>query len=605
MWDLLKAELLRFRPWALGYAAVHVVWLGFLTRVVDLAQQPLTVYQAVGAVYGATGLLLGLYQMGGYRRPNTWLNLLHRPMPPWQVAAALCAAGAVILAVGVLLPTLVIGVWQDTLTARVVDMRHWFLCLSGWLLACCGYLAGAYAMLANKRYGFAAAAVLLFLALSQATGFGALAVQGLSLALLAALVLVAFRPDLGQPPRGVAGTVLASGVLMFSMFFALVLLGFGVEAVWIAQGSHPNNMAVPYAGGEKESEVAEGKALMAMGLRDARDPEARLWREQAGISEIFQIGPGMTSMPVRNELTNVVPMEFDDDERRVRWVFSHDTMRFQGYSLVDGRSAGTMGVDGDHPFPSPTMPGPDGVLVNASTVYQFDPDAGLVLPRATLPKGETLTGYATVGDDIALLSDRALYFYDARALADDDAMLQPRLRVPVPGKMGDVQRIDIMELLDGYLISVLDARSSYNAEGTAPFQQMLRVTDEGRVTDVGRRVLRFDYPVAWRFQNWYPSPLLYNAQRAAKRALSGPTPATDKATPPVPRGAQLTALVLLALSALLAAWRVRRLALSKAAKAAWVIACAVLGVPAVLALWLLYPPRETLDEAPLTQPALA
>ena len=66
MWDLFKAELLRFRPWALGYAAVHVVWLGFLTRVVDLAQQPLTVYQAVGTVYGATGLLLGLYQMGGY-----------------------------------------------------------------------------------------------------------------------------------------------------------------------------------------------------------------------------------------------------------------------------------------------------------------------------------------------------------------------------------------------------------------------------------------------------------------------------------------------------------------------------------------------------------
>jgi hypothetical protein len=171
--------------------------------------------------------------------------------------------------------------------------------------------------------------------------------------------------------------------------------------------------------------------------------------------------------------------------------------------------------------------------------------------------------------------------------------------------MGDVQRIDIMELLDGYLISVLDARSSYNAEGTAPFQQMLRVTDEGKISDVGRRVLRFDYPVAWRFQNWYPSPLLYNAQRAAKHALSGPTPATDKATPPVPRGAQITALALLALSALLAAWRVRRLGLSNAAKAAWVVACALLGVPAVLALWLLYPPRETLDEVPLTQPALA
>jgi hypothetical protein len=605
MWDLFKGELLRFRPWALGYAAVHVVWLGFLTRVVDLAQQPLTVYQGVGAIYCATGVLLGLYQMGGYRRPNTWLNLLHRPMPPWQVAAALCAAGAVILAIGVLAPMLVIAVWQDTLTERVVDMRHWLMCLSGLLLACCGYLAGAYAMLANKRNGFAAAAVLMFLALSQATGLGAMLVQGITLTLLAALVLVAFKPDLGQPPRGIVGTVLSATVLQLAMFFALVLVGFGVEAVWIAQGSHPNNMAVPNPGGEKESEVAEGKALMAMGLRASRDPDAKLWREQAAISEIFQIGPDMASMPTRNELTNVVPMEFDDEEHRVRWVFSHDAMRFKGYSLVDRRSAGMMGVDGDKAFPSPTMPGPDGVLVNATTVYQFDPDAGIVLPRATLPKGETLTGFATVGDDIALLSDRALYFYDARALADDDAMLTPRLRVPVPGKMGDVQRIDIMELLDGYLVSVLEARSSYNAEGTAPFQQMLRVTDDGRISDVGRRNLRFDYPDAWRFQNWFPSPLLYNAQRAAKNAFSGPTPATDKATPPVPRSVQGIALVLMVLSAILTAWRVRRLALSNIAKAAWVVACAVLSVPALLALWLLYPPRETLDEIPLAQPAHA
>ena len=38
MHDYIKAELLRFRAWAIGYAALHLVVLGFLTRVVDLAQ---------------------------------------------------------------------------------------------------------------------------------------------------------------------------------------------------------------------------------------------------------------------------------------------------------------------------------------------------------------------------------------------------------------------------------------------------------------------------------------------------------------------------------------------------------------------------------------
>ena len=38
MIDLLKAELLRFRRWAAGCVAIQLVVLGFLTRVVDLAQ---------------------------------------------------------------------------------------------------------------------------------------------------------------------------------------------------------------------------------------------------------------------------------------------------------------------------------------------------------------------------------------------------------------------------------------------------------------------------------------------------------------------------------------------------------------------------------------
>ena len=59
---------------------MHLGALVFLARMVDLAQQPPEVYYVFGAVYALTGLLLGLYQMGGYRRPNQWLNLLHRPL---------------------------------------------------------------------------------------------------------------------------------------------------------------------------------------------------------------------------------------------------------------------------------------------------------------------------------------------------------------------------------------------------------------------------------------------------------------------------------------------------------------------------------------------
>ncbi|HVK51922.1 MAG TPA: hypothetical protein VM469_09335 [Pseudoxanthomonas sp.] len=601
MWDIFKAELGRFRLWAIAYAAVQVIVLGFLTRVVDLAQQPLTVYQVFGGVFALTGLLLGVYQMGGYRRGNVWLNLLHRPLPHARLALALLAAGVVVLAIAVLLPLLLIASWQEGMTARVVDSRHWLLCGSAWLVAICAYLAGAYAMLANRRYSFAGLALLLILPMGHATGLGALAVQLILIALLTGMVLVAFKPDLAAAPRGVAGTLLTAAPLQFALWFALVLIGFGVEFVWIAQGSHPNNRAVPLAGGEKEVENAEAKDVIRMGLANSRDPQAALWREQAAISEVFGAAPVLRQMPRRNELTNLAPMEFDDAERRLRWVFSHDSMRFQGYSLVDQRAVGALGKDGDAPFSDPVMPGPADTLVSRTTVYQYDSAQKLIMPRLQVPANEQITDVELTGDSVALLSNRALYFYDAREFADSDGLLAPRQRVALPGRTGDVQRIDLIELLDGHLVSFLFTRASYNAEGALPFQTVVHVDEEGTTRVVGERTINLDYPALWRFQNWFPAPVIYEAQRRLVELFAGYRPDADKQRPPIPASIQAIALALMLVSLLLAVWRTRQTDLSAPARWAWVIACGLLSVPAVVSLYLIYPRREAWQ--PATQPA--
>jgi hypothetical protein len=49
MLDYFKAEILRFRAWAIAYFILHLAVLGFLTRVLDLAQQPKFVYQVFAA----------------------------------------------------------------------------------------------------------------------------------------------------------------------------------------------------------------------------------------------------------------------------------------------------------------------------------------------------------------------------------------------------------------------------------------------------------------------------------------------------------------------------------------------------------------------------
>ena len=356
-------------------------------------------------------------------------------------------------------------------------------------------------------------------------------------------------------------------------------------------------------GSTQEADGAEGKTLMILGLADSTAPDAPLWREQAAISEVFTSWQGI-EVPTRNELRNIVPMEFDDDTRRVRWVFSHDSMRFEGYSKTNFRSVGILGVDGDSAFPAPAIPGPHGMLFAGNTVYQYDSETQLVLPRVQLPEGEIAAGLEFVGGRVAVLGNRALYFYDGRELQNGDAVLAPRQRVPLPGRIGNMERFDVMELLDGYLISFTFSDGAHNGDA-APFQQIVHVDGQGLVTMVARRTLTHAGGAAYIYNSWYPSPVLYAVHKAVANLFASYSLRADIERPPVPMAAKVIAGVLLLLSALGAAWYVRRTALSLPARIAWVLACGAIGIPALLSLRLMFPAREQLDDLPLAQASTA
>lgn len=607
MRDLFKAELLRFRVWAAVSAIAHAVVLGFLSRLVDLAQQPLAVYQVFGMVYGAAALLLGLYQMGTYRRPNQWLNLLHRPLPPRRIALALCGAGALLLLIAIAMPIALAAIYQKALTARVVDLRHWLMPLAALLLSLCAYLAGCYLALAGKRHSWSALVLPVLLAgFSAASGVAALVLQSSMLLWLALLVGSAFKPDLGTPPRGALVTVAAALPLQVGVYLLLWLLSIGCELVWTLLGTHPLNAPTPPRGGFIEAERADGKALLLAGLADSRDAQAPLWREQVGLSDVFQLNR-FNRLPERNELGNPGPMEFDDAERRVRWVFSHDRMRFEGQGLLDPRTPmGELGL-GDEAFalPSVLLPVGDEVLLGRDAVYQYDGEQHQLRLRAQLPAGEVLASRPRpIGDNVALLSDRALYVYAGREVRDGFELLAPRLRVPLPERVYHLSRLDLIELMDGYLLSFTYSVGVPYGQ-IAPFQQLLQVDGEGRVHDVARRELSPDLPAIYRYRDWWLSPPLRALCLAATQFLAAPQPLREPVAMSRPGSVVWLAAALNLLSLAGAAWLVRRRGLSPRARWVWIAVCGGVGLPALLSLWLLYPPREDEEAPTFVQPALA
>jgi len=379
------------------------------------------------------------------------------------------------------------------------------------------------------------------------------------------------------------------------------MLGYGVELGWTVSGTHPLNMPTPPKGGYIEADRAEGKDMLLLGIEGSSDPETALWREQIALSDVYTTYP-LRNLPVRNSMTNLSPLEFADGDNNVFLVFSHDRERFVTRGLRDQRSIGELGVgEKQAAFPAPTMPYGATYLYNAQAAYQYDSEQQRMFERVRLPRGEVMASPPEpAGDNILVLSDRAAYFYPGREAMNGLDLLQPLMRVAMPAAVGNLSRMDVVELLDGYLVSYTYTWGVWSGELQHPFQQVLRVDGQGKAREVARRALSIDLPSVYTNRNTWLSPVLRAICLGAQDLFAAKDPLRAK---PMPAPVLWLAGICCLLSLLGAVWLSGRQVHSTRARWAWVLLCGVVGLPALASLWLMYPRRETLPvAAPSAQP---
>lgn len=590
--SLFRAEWNRLMLAVCGLALAHLGTLLFLSRMMDLAQQNLPVYWSFAALYALVGALLGYAQFQTYARPNQWLSLLHRPLAPMVIARSLLGAGLLLLLLLVALPIVLTAWWQEVLTARVVDLRHYGLALSGWQIAACAYFCGVHAALARRWCAPAGLVLLYWLIAAAASGLAALLVQGLALFWSAWMVMAVFQPDRTAVPRLGDQPALAMP-LALAVHFAALLVFATIELGWIAWGTHPNN-GVPPAGGHNEMEKATAEERMLAALAASTLPDAPLLAEQVRLSVPEALNARLTRLPHRHELGNVTAMEFDDDARGVRFVYSHDDGRFHGYRIRDGAADVALDtVFATPPLPFGRMPGMhdgDAVLVEGGRVYQYESEARSLSLRLELPEGEVLAGLKPIGEAMAVLSDAAVYVYDARPFIADQNVVPPRARLPLQGRLGDLSELDLIELLDGHLVVATYGLAAHQAYGTPPFQSVEILRSDGQVLAIARRELNRDFGWLYRYQSVWLSPTLYALRNAAQQLFAAPDPLalTDPEPRPLPIWVLALSLNLLAL--MLGIWRWR--AVAGARCWLWPLASAVFGLPMWIALRLIEGQQE-------------
>ncbi len=587
---LFRAEWSRLAMYAWLLALAHLGGLIFLSRMMDLGQQNLAVHWSFGAVYALVGGLSGFAQFAIYARPNPWLSLIHRPRSPGAIASSLLGAGGVVLVLVVALPIILTALWQETLTARVVDTRHWLLALAGWQIATCAYCCGVFAALAPRRYAVIGIVLLFWLINANATGWAALGLQALALAWSVWMVAALFKANRGSP-RTAGIPAIALPLAMATYFLALIAFA-AIELIWIAWGTHPNN-SVPPPGGRIEMVKATKQERMLAVLAASRHADAPLLAEQVKLSEPTSVGSGLSRLPQWFELANVRPMEFDDQRLGVRYVFSHDDGQLHGYRIRDGADAATLSLKFPHPpllfGRLPGMRDGDAVLIARGRVYHYESESQQVRQRVDLGD-EPLVSLAPIGEAYAALSDRALYIFDARPFVATRDVVAPRARLPLPGRYGDLSNLDLIELVDGHLIVATFGHLSNDANRTPPFQTAHVLRSDGSADEIGRRALSYDHVWLYRYQAVWISPGLHAVRKYAKHLFADASTLELAAPALAPRAVWALAIVLGLIATLSTLWRLRTV--DGLRRWPWIVASGLFGLPMLAAFWLIELDRE-------------
>jgi hypothetical protein len=611
--DLIRSEWRRFRRLALIVALFHGLALVLLSRIAEVPQLGAEDQGMLLAVYMLLGLTLALLQVGSYRRPSRWLWLIHRPLAPGRIFAALAVSASAQLGLAVLAPLLVFLVATDALTTQVVDGRHYvapFLALAFTLMA---WLAGAHACTSRHKAAVAVLLAPLLLALHLASVWWLLVPVLACLAWLAFVARHSFRAD-RHAPIARHGVLLLTALPLQLGFFLLVfqVSKAGVAVVELLGRSSPGRTVLASDPDIDIDAMQLGMSqdFLAQGLEQSRDPRVAAWREQIPLLQVAGLSPDIERFPVRHQLGNLAPSWWDD-ERGIQWTFSHDRMQFLGRNPASGEVRGWWGPGG---LGSPeTYVDVPAFGMTGDALYAIDHEAQRQHELVRLPAGEWFVGRPVHALDRALLlTNRRLLAYrpDRKALS---AFAPPQLDWQLPLAEDELAPlVDVFELMDGWLVSLFyfDAREFDGFESLAvPWQQVVHLDAEGRATVVcERREVRghqvsLGASVAVPVASWWVSPPLYALARLPSLLLdSGLTqPPRLVLLPRVRRFHQL-ALACMLVSLLAGGYWLRGTPVGRTRRGLWLVSCAVLGLPAFLSLLCLEPRRSPLFGLPRRLP---
>jgi hypothetical protein len=317
--------------------------------------------------------------------------------------------------------------------------------------------------------------------------------------------------------------------------------------------------------------------------------------------EPVSFGPWLKRFPVRHQFSNLsLPSSWYDKERNIFWSFSHDRMQFIGRNPESGVAQGVFGMNGvgdNTPFTSVPVVAEHGDLLTTNDLYGIDKQNQSLSKRFELNKGETFTALPQreFGRLMLLTNQRLIVLREDRKAAATIAPLLPDWEVKLPGGAQHLTSVSVVELMDGWLVSFVYGNGmrqigfSQFPVIVPPWQQVVHIDAEGNANATVKRDINPDFPAMQR-SYWWLSPTLEVLTTLPEVVLDkGLTWPMKVMIVPAAKSQWVAAALLILISMVVAWWWLRGSRIHASRQWVWIVSCAVIGLPALLSMFLLEP----------------
>lgn len=608
MFELIKGEWARCRKWWVITALLNTAFIGLGIYLDDYEHSGTSVGVAFTLFYGISAFLLGWQQMRTHRSINRWTYLLNRPVHPWQVCLALCAAGGMMLLVSLALPYLLLTLIVDFMGWYVIDARHYWQAAYSLALSCSAYLAACYITLSHNK---AALAALVFPILSLLTLFKGgpiMVVSGLGVAWLLLLLFSVFKANPTNPHQSVfqvmtlflpfqlaALMLLSLTVAMSHQVYLMLTEGAGIQVAWNHYFADNTFDYQRYAS-EKDQLLGALSAVSEGGYLSRQVEHSEVYSMTKAINAF----PGSQQWPFLQEYARIT---LHDKHHGLNWIYSHDERSFvaRNDAVNKGKASPQQLIDSNNQYigamtfvQTPVVVGNQVIL--PQKLHEFDPYLQRLYTRFELPDSESLLSAAiNKGRHRLLLSTAALYVFDNQVWQNSIDLQQPLWRLPLPGSYENLSVVVFTELMDRQLVGFLFGQRSQQGQYPAvQYSYQLTGLDQSH-QQLGRRPLQQGFSPLYHHRGYYLSPLMHLAYPSLLERWMAPEPPQALlpwCLPELPPAVWTVVISLMLCSVLLTAWLLQHKTISRTARWVHTVLAAVTGLCGVL-FWVLFYPRKT------------